>query len=135
MSRENTSNFNQALWLGIGQSCTFVLSFLSAAILARYFDKQEYGTYKQIRYIYTTMQSLFTMGLPSAFAYFIPRMNANEQKSLVNGLTRIFLLLGVVFSLSLFFLAKPISIWLNNPELAVGIKICTRADFIKNFDL
>lgn len=123
MSRENTSNFNQALWLGIGQLCTFVLSFLSAAIFARYFDKQEYGTYKQILYIYTTMQSLFTMGLPSAFAYFIPRMNANEQKSLVNGLTRIFLLLGVVFSLSLFFLAKPISIWLNNPELAVGIKI------------
>lgn len=91
--------------------------------MLRYFDKQEYGTYKQILYIYTTMQSLFTMGLPSAFAYFIPRMNANEQKSLVNGLTRIFLLLGVVFSLSLFFLAKPISIWLNNPELAVGIKI------------
>lgn len=72
MSRENTSNFNQALWLGIGQLCTFVLSFLSAAILARYFDKQEYGTYKQILYIYDYAEFVY-YGVTKCICLFHPK--------------------------------------------------------------
>lgn len=123
MTKNNTSNYNQALWLGIGQLCTFALSFISAAILSRYFDKQEYGTYKQILYVYTTLSSLFTIGLPSVFAYFIPRLNNGQQKTLITSLNRIFLFLGLLFSISLYILSKPIADLLNNPELAVGLKI------------
>lgn len=119
----NNSNFNQVLWLSIGQVCTFILSFLTAPILARYFDKVEYGTYRQILYVYTTMTSLFTMGLPSVFAYFIPRLQTGQQKKLIQGLNRIFLLLGALFSISLFCLADVIAGLLNNPELAVGIRL------------
>ena len=34
-SNNNTSNFNQAVWLGIGQLCTFAIAFLTAPIMAR----------------------------------------------------------------------------------------------------
>lgn len=120
---KSSSNFNQALWLAIGQLANFLSAFLGAAILSRYFDKVEYGTYRQILYVYMTMQSLFTAGLPSVFAYFIPRMNSGEQKTLVNNVTRLFLYLGVSFSIALFTLSGLIANLLNNPELAIGLKI------------
>lgn len=123
MSNSNQSNFGQAMWLGLGQLCTFALSFVSAAILARYFDKTEYGTYKQILYVYNTLFTLFTVGLPNVFAYFIPRMNCGQQKTLVSSLNKLFLVLGGLFSLSLFLLADVIANILNNPELANGIRI------------
>ena len=42
MDNNKSSNFNQALWLGIGSLCTFLIAFLTAPILVRYFDKNEY---------------------------------------------------------------------------------------------
>lgn len=121
--KNTNSNFNQAFWLGFGQLCTFALSFVSAAILSRYFDKTEYGTYKQILYVYTTLSSLFTIGLPSVFAYFIPRLNSGQQKTLINAINRLFLVLGALFSVTLFAFSGPIASLLNNPELATGLKI------------
>lgn len=123
MVNQNNSNFNQALWLGIGQLCTFALSFVSAAILSRYFDKTEYGTFRQILYVYTTLSTLFTVGLPGVFAYFIPRLETGQQKTLINSMNRLFLLLGAAFSITLFFGADVIAKLLNNPELSVGIRI------------
>lgn len=122
-SNNNTSNFNQAMWLGMGQLCTFAIAFLTAPIMARYFDKVEYATYKQILYVYTSLQSLFTMGLPSVFAYFIPRINKREQKYFINKLTMYFLIIGALFSISLYFSADLLARLMNNPELAVGLKI------------
>lgn len=122
MKNNNSSNFNQALWLSIGQFSSFALAFVSAAILSRYFDKSEYGTYKQILYVYGTLQTVFTIGLPSVFAYFIPRLNEGQGKTLINSLNRLFLLLGLLFSMALFFLSTPIANLLNNPELAKGLK-------------
>ena len=121
--KQGEGNFNQALWLGISQLSVFAITMLSAAVLSRYFDKTEYGTYKQILYVYNTMHMVFTVGLPGAFAYFIPRMNPSQQKSLINGLNRLFLLLGLVFSICIFALSGPISRLLNNPELATGLKL------------
>lgn len=117
------SNFNQALWLAIGQVGTFLITFVSAAILARYFDKTQYGTYKQILYVYNTLQIIFTAGVPGVFSYFIPRLNSGQQKTLVNSLNKVFLMLGGLFSLALFFGSRYIANFLNNPELEFGLKI------------
>ena len=116
------SNFHQALWLGIGQFSSFALAFISAAILSRYFDKTEYGTYRQILYVYMTLQTVFAVGLPSVFAYFIPRLSEGQSKTLVNKLTLILFVLGIIFSMLLFIFATPISILLKNPELATGLE-------------
>ena len=123
MAEKSSSNFNQALWLGIGQLCTFAIAFLSAPILSRYFDKVEYATYRQILYVYTSLQALFMMGLPNVFAYFIPRLSIGQQKTLVNKLTKLFLLIGACFSLALYLTSDLIANLLNNPELSTGIKI------------
>ena len=46
LKQEN--NTVQAMWIGMGSFSSFALSLVSAAILSRYFDKTEYGTYRQI---------------------------------------------------------------------------------------
>ena len=115
MIKENQSNFHQALWLGVGQLCSFAIAFVTAPILVRYFDKVEYGTYRQILYVYTSLLTLFTMGLPSVFAYFIPRLNTGQQKQLIDRLTFVFLCLGAVFSIALFIFSDLIAELLKNP--------------------
>lgn len=120
---KKNSNFNQALWLGIGQFGNYLIAFISAAILARYLLKEEYGTYRQILYVYATLMAIFTIGLPSVFSYYIPRLNTSQQKTLVNSLNKVFLLLGALFSIALYFLSTPIADLLKNPELAIGLKI------------
>ena len=123
MIKENQSNFHQALWLGVGQLCSFAIAFVTAPILVRYFDKVEYGTYRQILYVYTSLLTLFTMGLPSVFAYFIPRLNTGQQKQLIDRLTFVFLCLGAVFSIALFIFSDLIAELLKNPELSFGLKL------------
>jgi O-antigen/teichoic acid export membrane protein len=120
---QKNSNFSQVLWLVLSNFSSFLLSFVSAAILSRYFDKVEYGTYKQIIYVYATLLSLFTLGLPTTFSYFIPRINAGQQKCFIQILNRLLVGLGLLFSVALFVLSDPIAVWLNNPELATGLKI------------
>ena len=120
---DKNSNFNQALWLGIGQLCTFAIAFITAPILARYFDKVEYATYKQILYVYMSLQSLFIMGLPSVFAYFIPRIKTEQQKTLINRLTFYFFLIGLCLSAALFICSDWIGALLNNAELGIGLKL------------
>lgn len=120
---QKTSNFNQALWLSIGQFSTFLISFVSAAILARYFNKQDYGTYKQVLYVYNTLSSLFIFGLPTIFGYLIPRLNAGEQKQLINSINRIFLYLGAAFSILLFACSNLIADILKNEDLGLALKI------------
>jgi len=119
---QSNSNFNQALWLGIGQIGTFALTFFSTVILSHFLLKEDYGTFRQILYVYVTLMAIFTAGLPSVFSYMIPRLNTNQQKTLITSLNRIFLLLGALFSIALYLLSSPIADVLNNPELAVGLK-------------
>ncbi|MGN0086582.1 MAG: lipopolysaccharide biosynthesis protein [Alloprevotella sp.] len=121
--QEKSSNFNQALWLGIGQLCTFAIAFVTAPILSRYFDKIEYATYRQILYVYGSLQSLFVMGLPNVFAYFIPRLNHGQQKALINRLTLVFIAIGLILSVSLYLCADWLGEVLNNPELANGLRL------------
>lgn len=123
MSQNNKSNFNQALWLGIGQLCTFAIAFFTAPILARYFDKVEYATYRQVLYVFSCIQALFTMGLPNVFVYFIPRLTERQQKAFINRLTFYFIIIGIVLSATIYISADIIADLLNNKELSVGLKI------------
>ena len=72
MSTEQTSNSRQAAWVAIGSFFSFIVGIVSPMILSRYFDKGDYGTYKQVMYVYNTLLTIFTLGLPKAYAYFLP---------------------------------------------------------------
>jgi len=109
-----STNFNQAIWLTISSFGSFALAIFSAAILSRYFDKAEYGTYKQILYVYTTLQTIFAAGLPSVFTYFIPRLTQGQGKKLINSVNHLFILLGFFFSFFLYISSDLIAVLLKN---------------------
>ena len=119
----NTSNTQQAFWVGIGSLFSFGFSIISSMILSRYFDKGDYGTYKQVLYVYGTLLTVFTLGLPKAFSYYLPRVPLNEAKNLISKITNLFYLLGGIFSVLLFAFSPQIASILKNPDLSLAIKI------------
>ena len=119
----STNNTKQAAWIAVGSLFSYGFGIVSSMILSRYFGKGDYGTYKQVIYVYHTLLTVFTLGLPRAYSYFIPRVPLNQVKSLINKITNIFFILGTVFSLVLFFGSGVIADILKNPDLEKALKI------------
>ena len=111
----STNNTKQTTWVAIGSLCSYCITLVSSMILSRHFNKTDYGTYRQVLYVYHTLLTVFTLGLPRAFSYFLPRVPNDEAKNLIAKLTHLFLILGIVFSLGLFFFSPLIAKWMNNP--------------------
>lgn len=118
-----TNNTQQATWVAIGSFFSFLVGIVSPMILSRYFDKADYGTYKQVMYVYGTLLTVFTLGLPRSYSYFIPKVSVGQAKTVINKITQVFFVLGAVFSLSLFACAEPIANILKNDDLVVAIKL------------
>lgn len=125
-----TSNTKQAAWVAIGSLCSFGFSIISSMILSRYFDKAYYGTYKQVMYVYNTLLMVFTLGLPKAFSFFLPRVELSQSKNLIRKITRLFFILGGVFSLLLFVFAPLIAQILKNDDLTVALRVFAIVPFL-----
>lgn len=128
--RLETNNTKQALWISIGSFFSSIIGIVSPMILSRYLVKEDYGTYKQVMYIYNTLLVVFTLGLPKAYSYFIPRVPNEEAKSLINKITRIFVLLGLSFSLILFSFAPLFAEYLNNKQLVSALRAFSVVPFL-----
>jgi len=118
-----TNNTIQAFWVSMGSLSSMALSIISAMILSRHLDKTDYGTYKQIVYVYSTLLVIFSAGLPRVFSYFLPRYNLNEGKTIVNKINKVLLLAGGVFSIFLFVFSDLIANFLKNEELSYALKV------------
>ncbi|MBK6963930.1 MAG: oligosaccharide flippase family protein [Bacteroidales bacterium] len=115
-------NTIQAMWVAMGSLSSFALAIVSAAILSRYFNKTDYGTYRQILYVYSTLLIVFAAGLPTVFSYFLPRYSLEQGKDIVWKVTKVLFLLGAFFSIFLFGFSGIIADLLKNPELKTGLK-------------
>ncbi len=118
-----TNNTKQAFWISVGSLFAFGFSIVSSMILSRYFAKEDYGTYKQVIYVYNTLLTVFTLGLPKAFSYFLPRVPIDQAKSLIRKITNLFFFLGAIFSSILFIFSPQIASILKNPDLEIALKI------------
>lgn len=126
MSQNNTQ---QAAWIAVGNFFSFLIGIVSPMILCRFFTKADYGTYKQVMYVYDTLLVVFTLGLPKTYAYFLPRFPLEQSKAIINKITRVFFILGGLFSICLFLCADPIARWLGNSDLAFALKLFSPTPF------
>lgn len=117
------SNTIQAFWVAFGSVISYTFILLSSMILSRYFTKGDYGTYKQVMYVYNSLLVVFTLGLPRAYSYFLPRVPLNEAKNTINKITYLFFILGLLFSMVLYFGSSIISNILKNPDLNYALKV------------
>jgi O-antigen/teichoic acid export membrane protein len=120
--QNKTNNTIQAFWVAMGSLSSFALGIVSAAILSRYFDKAEYGTYRQILYVYNTLLVIFSAGLPRVFAYFLPRYPLEQGKDIVWKVSKLLFFFGMAFSIVLFAFSGLIAQILKNPELEIGLR-------------
>lgn len=118
-----TNNTKQAAWVALGSLFSFGFGIVSSMILSRYFDKIEYGTYKQVLYVYNSLLAVFTLGLPKAYSYFLPRSPLDEAKSLIKKITNLFFILGGILSFFLYFASGFFADFLKNPALEYSLKI------------
>ncbi|MDR1882727.1 MAG: oligosaccharide flippase family protein [Prevotella sp.] len=123
MVKNNQSNTVQAFWVVIGNFASFGFAMVSSMILSRYLLKEDYGTYRQVIYIYSTLLMVFTLGLPKAFSYFLPRVELGEAKDVTRKINRVFFVVGFIFSLLLFLFSSQIAIILKNDNLTLALKI------------
>ena len=125
-----TNNTKQAAWIAVGSLFSFGFGIVSSMILSRYFDKGDYGTYKQVIYVYHTLLTVFTLGLPKAYSYFLPRAEQNQAKNLINKITSLFFLLGGTFSILLFVGSSFIAGIMKNPDLTLALRIFAIVPFL-----
>lgn len=130
MSKEQTSNSIQAVWVAIGSFFSFIVGVVSPMILSRFFDKGDYGTYKQVMYVYNTLLTVFTLGLPKAYAYFLPKFATEYSKDIISKVTKIFFFLGTVFSLFLLCFAGSIASVMKNPDLKMALIVFSPTPFL-----
>lgn len=125
----NKSNTIQALWVGLGYLGTFLVALGSAMVLSRYLSKNEYGTYRQIIYIYTLLQGVFAAGLPSAYSYFLPKLDLSQGKRLSKLLLSFFVMLGALLSAVFYFGAPLLASALDNPTLTNNLRLFSPIPF------
>lgn len=122
MMKEN-SNTVQTFWVSLGSLFSFGLVIISSMIFSRYFLKEDYGTYKQVMYVYNTLLTVFTLGLPRAYSYFLPRVKEAQAKDLIKKITNLFFLLGAIFSILLFIFSPQIASVLKNEDLKLALRV------------
>ena len=120
---KKSGNTVQAFWVGLGTIGQILLSLVSAMVLSRYFDKVEYGTYKQVLFIYSSFLVIFNAGLPKVYAYYLPKYSRSEGKNIVTKINTLLFLLGVFFSIILYFGASIFADVLKNEALKEGVRI------------
>ena len=64
-------------------------------------------------YVYNTLLAIFTLGLPKAYAYFLPKYAIEYSRDIISKVTKIFFVLGASFTLSLLCFARPIASVMN----------------------
>ena len=129
MLKEQTSNTKQAAWVAVGSFFSFIVGIISPMILSHFLDKADYGTYKQVMYIYNSLLAVFTLGLPKAYAFFLPKYSLNYSRDVILKITNIFFILGLIFSLVLFWGAGTISSLMNNPDLKKALIVFSPTPF------
>ena len=112
----------QALWLVLANISSLCMTLVISAILSRYMTTVEYGTYRQVIYIYSTLLMIFSFGLPGAYSYFLARVPVEEVQAVIRKFSVLFWGLSSVFSVTLFVGASWIAELLGNPLLTDNLK-------------
>jgi len=110
------SVFKPAFMLMSGRALGFVAAFAIPVVLVRVFDQTEFGTYKQLFLIYTTLYGIAQLGMAESLFYFLPTAPSARGGYVLNSLLAL-ALAGLICLAGLWIGAVPLGRWFNNPGL------------------
>ena len=117
-----TSLTEQSFYLILGRCLAFSLAFLHPIILVRIFSKDEYGLFRQLLLIFSTIYPLGQMGITQGLFYFLPR--EPEKKDAVITQTLFFVVaLSVLLCGLLFIFKSAIASAFHNVEMTQYIPL------------
>lgn len=109
--------FRPALLLMSGRTLAFGATFLTPVVLARVFDPTEFGTYKQLFLVFSTLYYVAQVGMAESLFYFLPAAGAAAGRYVANAL--LFLAAaGVAGGALLGTATGAIARWLHNDALS-----------------
>lgn len=113
---ESESVFKPALLLMSGRTLAFAATFFIPVVLARIFDPAEFGTYKQLFLVHSTIYYIVQLGMASSLYYFLPRAPREAGRYVANSMW--FLGLAGFAGFGLVVMASPkIAQWMSNTAL------------------
>lgn len=115
-SKASGSVFKSAFMLMSGRALGFVAAFAIPVVLVRVFDQAEFGTYKQLFLIYTTLYGIAQLGMAESLFYFLPTAPMERGGYLLNSLVAL-AFAGFICLAGLWLSAAPLGRWFNNPEV------------------
>src|SRR5262245_51612058 len=92
------SFLERAAWLAGANFLAFALSFLTPLVIVRIFDRGEFGTYKQLFLILTTVMTALYLQVPISAYYFMPREPKKRLQVAMN-IVLFYLLIGLLAAL------------------------------------
>jgi O-antigen/teichoic acid export membrane protein len=114
--RSTDSIFRPALLLMSGRIMAFAATSFIPVILAGIFDRAEFGTYKQLFLIYTTVFLIAQIGMSSSLYFFLPRFAAEAGRFVAN--SALCLAASGLACLGFLALGGPwLARWFSNPGL------------------
>ena len=100
-----------------GRTIGLVLAFAIPVVLARIFDRGEFGTYKQLFLIYGTLYGLAQVGMAESLYFFVPGKASQAGRHVANAILTL-ALVAVACVGALYAAREAIAGWLTNPDLA-----------------
>lgn len=111
------TTFQPAFLLMSGRSLGFVATFIVPLVLVRVFDQSEFGTYKQIFLIYSTLYGVAQLGMAESLFYFLPLAPYRGGNYVLNSLL-ISAGSGLACLAILAIIAGDVGRWFGNPEIS-----------------
>lgn len=100
-----------------GRAVGFIATFMIPVVLVRVFNQTEFGTYKQLFLIYSTLFGIAQLGMAESLYYFLPTYPESSRGYVGNSLL-ILAIAGIAGFVMLWAGGGLIGSWLNNPALA-----------------
>lgn len=116
-TRPTAALFGPALVLMTGRIIGFAVAFAIPMVLARVFDQNDFGTYKQLFLIFGTLFGIAQMGMAESLYYFLPSGPERDGRYVFNTLA-VAGLLGLCSVAGLWLFRDQIASLMNNPALA-----------------
>jgi O-antigen/teichoic acid export membrane protein len=112
-----------------GRVVAFAFTFVIPVVLARIFDPEQFGTYKQLFLIYGAVSAIAQLGMTSSLYYFLPSSGREAGHYVANSLAVVGAI-GLGFLIVSAAIAPRIAVWLGNPELPAHIPLIGMYTFL-----
>jgi O-antigen/teichoic acid export membrane protein len=103
--------------LFLGRTAAFAFVFALPLVLARVFSQEDFGLYRQLFLIHSTVMAILTFGFSASLYYFVPRCEGHERRAYIAQTLLILAGFGMVGAWFLAAFRGQIAEVLNSPKL------------------